>query len=812
LERYVCIHGHFYQPPRENPWLEAIEIQDSAYPYHDWNERITAECYEPNARARILDDDGWIVRIVNNYSRISFNVGPTLLSWMEENTPEAYRAILEADRQSMERFSGHGSAMAQGWGHIILPLSNQRDRRTQVKWGVRDFERRFGRKPEGMWLPETAVNTETLEALAEHGLKFTVLAPRQAWRIRPISQSEDEAQEWEEVGERIDPTRAYRCNLPSGRRVVLFFYDGPISQAVAFERLLERGEYLAGRLLGAFSEERKWPQLVHIATDGETYGHHHRHGEMALAYALEQIDSAEGVRLTNYGEYLEKHPPTHEVEIAENTSWSCYHGVERWRSNCGCSTGGNLGWNQEWRAPLREALDWLRNTLAPLYEQHAGALLKDPWAARDEYIQVLLERTPANAERFLAQHAREPLDEAGRVRALRLLEMQRHALLMYTSCGWFFDELSGIETAQVIFYAGRAIQLAHKALGVELEEEFLTRLEKAKSNIPARRDGRRIYEEFVRPAFVDLLNVGAHYAISSLFEEFEERARIFCYDVETGDLRRRSAGRAQLRIGRATVTSRVTLNTEELAFAALHLGDHIMNGGVQAHVSDEHYGELVRTAEEAFDRADFTEVLRLMNEAFGESNYTIRSLFRDEQHKVMRLVLAPTLSAMDEQYRQIYEQHAALIRFLASAALPVPRRLHTPANFVLNAVFRAAAEAEPPDVERMRATVEEARQVGITLDQLTLSWVLEQTLERLARTWAMQPRDIEHVVLLEQVVQVVGDLPFEVNLAEAQNVFYGLLQEVRPGVLQAAESGDGDARRWVSAFDSLGQQLRVRVM
>ena len=324
MERYVCAHAHFYQPPRENPWLEAVELQDSAYPYHDWNERITQECYAPNATSRILDPDGRIIRLVNNYSRISFNFGPTLMAWMEKNSPDAYAAIVEGDRQSQERFSGHGSALAQAYNHMILPLANRRDKRTQIIWGIRDFEFRFGRKMEGMWLPETAVDIETLEIMAEQGVLFTILAPSQASRVRGIDESE-----WHDVsGAKIDPTMAYRLGLPSGRSLSLFFYDGPISLAVAFEGLLNDGEAFADRILGAFNDDRAWAQIAHIATDGESYGHHHRNGDMALAYALDYIESHDLAKVTNYGEFLEKYPPSHEVEIFENTSWSCIHGIE----------------------------------------------------------------------------------------------------------------------------------------------------------------------------------------------------------------------------------------------------------------------------------------------------------------------------------------------------------------------------------------------------------------------------------------------------------------------------------------------------
>ena len=395
---YICIHNHFYQPPRENPWLEAIELQDSAYPYHDWNERVTAECYAPNSASRVLDNQDRIVEIVNNYSLISYDFGPTLLSWLEEFAPLVYQSVLSADQESRERHAGHGLAISQAYNHIIMPLANARDKRTQVIWGIRDFEHRFGRKPEGMWLPETAVDLETLDILAQQGIKFTILAPRQAKRVRKIG-----GRAWRDVdGERIDPTMAYRLRLPSRRAINLFFYDGPISRGVAFEGLLNNGERFAQRLLGAFSEERSWPELVHIATDGETYGHHHHHGEMALTYALEYIQSRQLADLTNYGEYLAQHPPIHDVEIIENTSWSCVHGVERWRSNCGCNAG-HPGWSQAWRGPLREALDWLRDSLAPRFEEKARGLLKDPWAARDDYISVVLDRSAASVNAFFAQ-------------------------------------------------------------------------------------------------------------------------------------------------------------------------------------------------------------------------------------------------------------------------------------------------------------------------------------------------------------------------------------------------------------------------
>ena len=575
MDRSVCIHGHFYQPPRENPWLEAIELQDSAYPYHDWNERITAECYAPNSASRILDSDGRILRIVNNYSRISFNFGPTLLAWMKDHAPSVYAAILAADQESRFRFAGHGSALAQAYNHMILPLANYRDKRTQLIWGVRDFEYRFMRRPEGMWLPETAVDLETLALLAQLGIQFTILAPNQASRVRATG-----ARHWKDVsGGRIDPSTTYRLRLPSGATINLFFYDGATSRAVAFENLLERGENLVQRLLGSFSDTRTWPQLLHIATDGETYGHHRPNADMALVYALHLLESDPSIHLTNYGEFLAKQAPEHQVQIFENSSWSCPHGVERWRGNCGCNSGNHPTWKQEWRAPLRAALDWLRDQLATLYEERGRELFADPWQARDDYISVILDRSAGNIEQFLAQHIPGGRKSVDPVAAMKLLEMQRHAMLMYTSCGWFFDELSGIETVQVIQYAGRAIQLAQDLSADGLEAGFLRRLAEAKSNLPEHGDGWQVYEKFVRPTMVTLEKVGAHYATSSLFEDYPDQATVYSHTVTRESFRVIREGTMRLALGRARVKSRVTLESSDLSFGVLHLGDQNIHGG-----------------------------------------------------------------------------------------------------------------------------------------------------------------------------------------------------------------------------------------
>ena len=807
MEKFVCIHGHFYQPPRENPWLEAVELQDSAFPFHDWNERITAECYAPNATARLLDGDMRIAAIVNNYSRISFNFGPTLLAWMKDKAPDIHDAIIEADKESQKRFSGHGSAMAQCFNHMIMPLANRRDQYTQVLWGMRDFEFRFGRKPEGMWLPETAADTESLDALAEQGIKFTILSPYQASKVRPL-----DGGDWQDVnGGRVDPSRAYLVKLPSGRSINVFFYDGPLSQAVAFERLLRDGGMFSGRLMDGFDESRSWNQLALTATDGESYGHHHRHGEMALAYALDNIEKNGQVKLTNCAEFLAKNPPTHEAQIHQKSAWSCSHGIGRWERNCGCNSGGRPGWNQNWRKPLREALDWLRDRLNPGYEECARKYFKDPWKARDEYISVILDRSPENISKFLSQVGLKEMNEEERITALRLLEMQRHAMLMYTSCGWFFDELSGIETVQVIHYAARALQLAKDLLEEDFEKGFLELLEKAPSNIKENQNGRKIYDKFVKPAVVDREKIAAHYAISSVFENYPEEARIFSFTIAQEDRQTFSAGAARLVIGRIKVIFEITRNSDTLSYGVLYTGEHHVNCGVRFYQGPEAYGTMLKEMQEAFDRADFVQVIRLMDQHFGESNYSLKHLFKDEQRKVLDQIFATAREDLHNTLHLITERYTPLQRFLASLNVRTPSELRVPFEVMLNTALRRELEAETMDREKVQMLLQEAEKDGVKLDAESLGYAMKFHLDRLCSALESTPEDKELLPQFTAAAELAMAVPFEVNLWRPQNVYDRMRREVRPGISKRAQEGDGGARSWVQEFDELGQTLGFRL-
>ena len=564
---YLTVHGHFYQPPRENPWLEAIERQDSAAPFHDWNERINMECYDPNSVSKIVDDRNQVIDLVNNYAYMSFNFGPTLMSWLESHAPLTYERIIKADARSIGEHGGHGNAMAQVYNHMIMPLANISDKYTQVIWGIKDFEFRFGRKPEGIWLAETAVDDETLLVLANEGIKFTVLSPFQADKFREL-----DSKDWTDVSwGNIDPSRPYRYYIKSNpeKYVDLFFYDGAISRSVAFDELLRDGNKFARRLQDGISNDRPFTQLVNIATDGESYGHHTKFGDMALAYLLRVKALQDGFIVTNYAEFLDKFPPKCEVEIKQASSWSCFHGVGRWKEDCGCSTGGHAGWNQKWRKPLRAALDYLRDELIVLCETEGEKYFVDFWKARNNYIDVILDRNEFSINKFFAQNLKPNLNEEDKVNAMKLMEMQRQAMLMYTSCGWFFADISGIETVQIMKYAARAMQLAGEFTQKDYETEFLNILSEAQSNIQGMGNGRDIYNKYVRPSVVTVKQMGCLWAVSSLYEDFERESSLYCYDFKKIAYKRMEKGQTSMIIGRVEVKSKITLEKHDLTFALL---------------------------------------------------------------------------------------------------------------------------------------------------------------------------------------------------------------------------------------------------
>jgi alpha-amylase/alpha-mannosidase (GH57 family) len=810
-KRFVCVHGHFYQPPRENPWLETIETQDSAAPYHDWNERICAECYATNGAARIVNKENQITRIINNYARMSFNFGPTLLSWLADNAARTYRMILDGERRSRDLFGGHSSAMAQNYNHLIMPLANHRDRLTQIRWGIADYKSRFGHAPEGMWLAETAADTETLRLLAEEGIRFTVLAPRQCKRVRPLpgGKSDNRQADWINTpNATVDPTHPYSIRFESGQSLAVFFYDGPTSRAIAFEGLLNSGEAFVTRLKQGFLDNNQ-PQLVHVATDGESYGHHHKHGEMALAYALRLMEQDKNTKLINYGSFLAQFPPQFEAEIYDNSSWSCDHGVERWRSNCGCN-GGKVGWNQLWRAPLRDALDYLRDAVAPLTEKFGGQLFKNVWAARDGYIEVILDRSEDSIASYLSKFQTHPLTPEERERALSLMEMQRHTQLMYTSCGWFFDEISGIETIQIIAYAARVIQLAQELFLEEvagLESAFLDRLAIAKSNLPSYGDGARIYTQECLRMELSLEQVAAHYAISSVFSTFADETEIFCYRIHRISYEILNSGRGRLALGRARVESAITGQSQIFSFAVLHFGDQNITAAVKAYdaTDAEAFENVSRQAHEQVLRANFPEVIRLLDRYY-DLDYSLTSLFRDEQRRILQIILNSTLSDIESSLKNIYDDHASLLHYLSQAGLPKPPALALAAGFAVNAGLRRALEADPIDLSLVRSFLAMSDADEVHLDTPTLTYIADLRMKRAMLELQMSSGSLEILDRALNLARTLMELPFELNLWQAQNIWYEILRSSSYGLTAHAEE---DRPLWTRDFHDLGCCLSI---
>jgi alpha-amylase/alpha-mannosidase (GH57 family) len=745
---------------------------------------------------------------------MSFNFGPTLLSWLQDFAPRTYRMIQDADQASAERYGGHGSALAQVYNHMIMPLASERDARTQIRWGIADFVSRFGRRPEGMWLAETAVARWVLDLMAQEGIKYTVLAPHQCKRVRRLGDSEAaSAAIWGDTSNAtVDPTQPYLVRLDEGRSMAVFFYDGPASRAIAFEGLLNSGEDFGRRLVGGLSADATGPQLAHVATDGESYGHHHKHGEMALSYALHWVEQNKLAQLTNYGEFLERFPPKWEAEVVENSSWSCVHGVERWRSNCGCN-GGRAGWSQQWRGPLRDALDLLRDKTAPLVEEAAAGLLKDVWAARDAYIEVVLDRSASSVDLFLEAYAVRPLGAAERVTVFELLELERHTQLMYTSCGWFFDEISGIETVQIIEYAGRVLQLAAHlfgAPGTALETEFLAMLGRAKSNVAEIGDGAEVYRRFVTGSRLDLENVGAHYAISSMFRSYPDSGHIFCFDVRREALDVLSSGRGRFAVGRAALRSRITEEREDVCFAVLHLGDQNLSAAVKRYrpEDEEAWKEFGAKSREAIRRANLPELIRLIDAYFGGTVYSLTSLFADEQHRILKGILDQTLAEVESSLMRIYEEHATLLDFLGETNMPAPPALAVTAGFAINASLRRALESDVFDTAEVARLLRRAEIDHVTLDAPLLSFTADKRMKRAmvklegAVEQQISPQSL--IVLNETlaIAETLRTLPMDVNLWQAQNIWNDLLQR---------SDSSYWSKEWREGFRRIGLALNICV-
>jgi alpha-amylase/alpha-mannosidase (GH57 family) len=765
--RYICIHGHFYQPSRENPWLEAVEREETAAPYHDWNERILTECYAPNSRSRIQNEKGQIIRISNNYQKISFNFGPTLLSWMEEKAGITLKVIQQADHQSLKDQDGHGNALAQAYNHIILPLAEERDVLTQIRWGKADFRKRFNRDPEGMWLPETAVDLRTLEVLVREGIKFTILAPHQAKCFRPLGQ-----QQWTEAQGIINSRRPYWCNLPGGQKIAIFFYDGGLAHGIAFENYLQNGEILFQRLLNGFDPQDSGPQLVNVATDGESYGHHRLFGDMALAYALHQLDKDPAIQLKNYGWFLAHFPPQFEVEIYENTSWSCAHGIERWRANCGCRLDGPE-LQQAWRAPLREGLNRLKNELDLLFESRAASLLKDPWQARDAYIQVLLDRSPENLERFFVEQGSKPSRSLeDRIQTLKLMEMQRCGLLMFTSCAWFFDEISGLETTQILKYACRAIQIA-KDFGSDLEESLLTDLKKAPSNKKEFGDGAKIWQQKVRPFTVDLSRVLAHYAIGSIYQK-NQKDRIYCYRLSHQDQVILPQNGSHLAVGRLKVSSTITLEEQEGIFAVFHFGGVDFQCLLKPYPNNEGYETFKKDILNLYKTTSLGDVYDWVKEIFDPGRFYLKDLFSEERQRLINLLLQERMENHILLLEEWVKEDIGTLIKLIEMGVSLPNPMKMALTLILDrALEKGLQEAFPPwqQLEGLQEFFNRSQELGYPLPNEQVQQRIQIRIEKEIKQLKAYLDPDRLFTAIYKMIQICHQFDVPLNLWNVQNSF-----------------------------------------
>ncbi|MFP5214041.1 MAG: DUF3536 domain-containing protein, partial [Acidobacteriota bacterium] len=792
--KYVCIHGHFYQPPRENPWLEEIEREASATPYHDWNERINSECYRANTAARLVDDQNRIVSLSNNYRNLSFNFGPTLLRWLEKYDPWVYRSILETDRESCERFGGHGNAMAQSYNHIIMPLANRRDKTTQILWGIRDFEHRFGRRPEGMWLSETAVDRETLSIMADAGLKFTVLSPFQAaqWRIL----GEDT---WRDAPDGTIPTgRAYRYDCGNGKFIDIFFYDAELARGIAFERVLEHSSKFVARIESVHARRNlsngPEPWLTHTATDGESYGHHFKFGDMALAATLRELERDPETTIMNYGTFLASFPVRAEVRITDNTAWSCAHGLGRWQSDCGCRIGGEEGWNQKWRGPLREAMNYLRDELAQHYERNMSLLAKDPWKARDEYIEVLLAPERRVAE-FFQRHT--PLGKvSGRmVRFFQLLEMQRYAMFMFTSCGWFFDEISNLESVMIMRYAARAMQLAEQTGAPSFEAPFLKILEKAPSNDPEYGNGANVYLRKVKPEIVEKDRVVANYAIQSVARTSQRQFRLYGFGITPQHEEDLGSNPVPCLYGHIRVADDRTFEEEDYLYAVLHFGGLDFRCSVKPYSNAKEYESILRGLQRGVEEQDTVKMIRLLDEVFGTASFSLHDVFKDLRSSIALEISRKTLGIYTDLQRHMYHVYRPLMSSLRQWSIRIPNDLrvavrrvlsdevHQLVQAILDHEENNAAEERAWDATdffyrahagRLHLLLEDARSWGVVLKQSDVPHELGEsmvsTLTMLHDTFA--PR---HAGRFFRLMNVCRDLDLKPELWKLQTIYYDLV-------------------------------------
>jgi hypothetical protein len=705
---------------------------------------------------------------------MSFNFGPTLLSWMADYSKSAYKKVLEADKVSRIMFDGHSNAIAQVYNHIIMPLANERDKITQVIWGIKDYKERFGHKPEGMWLAETAVDEETLEVLADNGIKFTILSPYQAQCVRKIGEFN-----WHDVSwGSIDPSMPYRHYFDYNQKkyIDIFFYDGSISKSVAFDNLLKDGEKFAHRLDNGYDENRQRPQLVNISTDGESYGHHTKFGDMALSYVLTIKAKDLDFEVTNYGWFLENFPPKYEVDIKPESSWSCCHGIARWCEDCGCSTGGQAGWNQKWRTPLRKALDYLRDELVILCQIEGNKYFKDFFKARNDYIDVILDRNQENVDRFLLAHARKKLSIKERINAIKLLEIQRQALLMYTSCGWFFADISGIETIQILKYAAHAMEIARDFTKQDYEKKFLSILQKAQSNLPHLGNGKDIYNKFVKKSAITIKQIVGHWAISSIVEDFKEIEHIYCYKIKDIDHKVFHKHGSALVVGRVEVTSCITFEKHEMSFAVAGGSDGDICCAVKEFEGMEKFHKDKENVKKAFLAKEDVDMSHVFKKHFSSELFTLKEVLIDRRKVILEKILSSKLQNLGETYGEIYEDMRLSVVHLMDLGMDLPDVFRLSAKYTIGKHLEdVLLKTESFEGKKFLATLVKIKAQAdvfcVNLNKTNAGEILNKKLEK-SLTKLTQNFRIEEAKEILAIFNTINLLDLDIKISTAQNIYF----------------------------------------
>lgn len=815
-KKYLTIHGHFYQPPRENPWIEEVEMQESAAPEHDWNEKISAQCYAPNAVSRMVNSANQIIEISNNYQYISYNFGPTLLSWMEKHDPYAYERIIQADINSREMYNGHGCAIAQVYNHIIMPLANRNDKVTQTLWGLKDFQKRFGRNSEGIWLAETAVDAQTLEVLIECGVKYTILSPYQAKCINKIGEHN-----WQDVSwGTIDPSRPYRYFVEGSSKqkyIDLFFYDGSISKSVAFDKLLEDGKKFAHRLSQGYVESRNADQIINIATDGESYGHHTKFGDMALAYIVRLGAREMGFEITNYAHYLETHPPIYEVDIKPVSAWSCAHGVGRWMEDCGCSTGAQAHWNQKWRKPLRQALDYLRDELINLCSVEGTKYYNDFWQARNNYIDVILDRSEDNINKYLKENCKKQLSSQEKIKAIKLMEIQRFAQLMYTSCGWFFADISGIETVQIMKYAARAMELAQEFRKTNYEKTFLSVLQKAKSNIVQFGSGKDIYNAWVKPCAIGFEEIVAQDAIETIFNNSYSKDKIhdlYCYSIKKSFYKEYKKAQNNLYFGKVGIKSNITLEKKDFTFVIVQTKDYEIYCSVKDFTCIEDFNLEKKEIQKAFNGSQLDETLKTIKTYYENKIYTLVDIPIDRRKNILENLIISKLKEISKTYNAMYDNLLNPITYLNDLGMDIPEGFRVCAKYTL--LTNLEKELLVMDDYKDKDKLDRLEKIKHLADKFHIKLTTPKVQEVLSKKLIdllLNLKDkltMQNAQELLQLFELLEKLQIEIKIQNAQNIFYSLVCEDFEGLIKRVKKIP-DERKILLELVKIGTKLNINL-